>query len=645
MVKLIRKSSVGVCLFVCVASFGQDPEREPWTPGRVAAPTIAIDEAIRLTLDGAPELALEQAGIDLQRGVLRQEMGLFDPRMFGSVDYSYEKSELGVGAIRGQEGARDTIRETLDGFFADLDRATSLLEELRRTDPNNPQIDLEDEEARRLQAQLEFLNALIARSSGQARDDLVGVRNALISGNITELEAAIERLETDIATESERLRKLGVVAEIEERMEGAISLNLQKKLRTGPTAGGFLTYSGIGFTFVGKRQKASEFGGPGLRDRYVAEAGLTLDLPLGRFGGYTSTTAGERAAASDLRALEITSEFTASISALSTAIAYWNLVLAQERLEALESSRALQLRLADLTTALVEGDELPRSEMTRVRATTGGADVFVSSAARSVSTARVSLARTMGLRVESIGDAPLASTSFPQLPERIELDGSDFDEAIRSADFNRADLEAADRFVESQAIRLESARLDLRSLFNANLRTWYSAIGEAWSIASGWQEAVDKWTGPSVSLSVTAERPLRNDTWKGLLEQQQARYDRQVITAKDQRRLARADVVTILMELEAAQDQVRQAERLVEVYGDLVELEIERFRLGTSTLIDTLLTEQRLTDVNLDLVARRYDYAILLTRLRFVTGTLVERDDDRWVVSESSLRTVPEMIR
>lgn len=620
-------------------------DEEIWSAGRLAAPELEITDAVEIALRSAPELAIDRTGVDLQQGRVLEEQGLFDPTMFGSLDFTYQQTELGRGAKEGQKERRQAIRDQLEGFFEDRDSTAALLDALREIDPENPFIDLEDPEAKQIQFQLELLNALINRSEGEQRDRFVDLRDQYLAGNITDLEATLATIDEQITTESERLRKLGLIASVEEQFNGSLTLGLDKLFRVGVRATTTFDYTGSGVAWVGKSEKDSELGGPGIQDRYTAKGTVGLNLPLLRGGGYKSTTAAERASLSDLDAASLSSVHSASVTALTTALAYWNLVAAQERLTALEQSERLQLRISDLTSALVDGDELPRTELNRVRASSSESGVSVRGAARSLYEQRVELARVMGLEVSGPEDIPIAVTDFPVPPPREAIKPGDFAEARGMAEANRADFKASDQLVESREILLEAAGLDRRALLNADLRTWYLAVGQAWSFEDGFRDTVNKWSGPSFSVDLTFERPFRNDLWNGRYLQQQALHRRQMISTRDLRRVTQAEIVTLLLDIDLAAEQVRQSQTLLDLYDGLLQAEIEKLQLGSSTLIDVLLTEQRLTQVALQYVSARYDYAVLLSRLRFATGTLVERNEEGYLVDRASLMTLPTGIR
>ncbi len=647
------KSLWGICcgamaaLVVTSAICAQEPvsDEEIWSAGRLAAPELEITDAVEIALRSAPALALDRTGVDLQQGRVLEEQGLFDPTMFGSLDFTYQQTELGRGAKEGQESRRQAIRDQLETFVEDRDSTAALLDALREIDPENPFIDIEDPDAKQIQFQLELLNALIARSEGEQRDKFVDLRDQYLTGSITDLEATLATLDEQITTESERLRKLGLIASVEEQFNGTLTLGLDKLFRVGVRATTTFDYTGSGVAWIGKSEKTSELGGPGIQDRYTAKGTIGLSLPLLRGGGYKSTTAGERAAISDLDASNLASVHSASVTALTTALAYWNLVAAQERLAALEQSEKLQVRISDLTSALVDGDELPRTEMNRVRASSSASGVSVRGAARSLYEQRVELARVMGLEVTGPEDIPVAVTAFPEPPAREEIRPADFAAARILAEANRADFRASDQLVKSREILLEAANLDRRPLLDADLKTWYLAIGQAWSFEDGFRHTVDNWSGPSFSVDLTFEKPFRNDLWNGRYLQQQALHRRQMIGSRDLRRVTQAEIVTLLLDLDLAAEQVRQSQTLLDLYDGLLQAEIEKLQLGSSTLIDVLLTEQSLTQVALQHVSARYDYAVLLSRLRFATGTLVELDQEGYLVDRANLMTLPAGIR
>jgi outer membrane protein TolC len=137
------------------------------------------------------------------------------------------------------------------------------------------------------------------------------------------------------------------------------------------------------------------------------------------------------------------------------------------------------------------------------------------------------------------------------------------------------------------------------------------------------------------------EWPFANNQQEGRLLQASSRNDRQSIATEELARRIRSSVVELVTTLQQTVTQARFSETAASKYQESLDAEIELYRAGSSTLINTLLTEQRLTEARLSRVTVQQLYAQLLAQLRFVTGTLVSASEEGAMVEESSLVTLP----
>jgi outer membrane protein TolC len=69
--------------------------------------------------------------------------------------------------------------------------------------------------------------------------------------------------------------------------------------------------------------------------------------------------------------------------------------------------------------------------------------------------------------------------------------------------------------------------------------------------------------------------------------------------------------------------RVLSAGEAASLYRAAVGDEWEKLQIGLSTIVDLILTEDRLTQSLLDEIDARLNYATAVARLRFETGTLV----------------------
>jgi outer membrane protein TolC len=441
----------------------------------------------------------------------------------------------------------------------------------------------------------------------------------------------------------EKLRMLGTVPRIQRSYEGSLSLQLTKLYRNGMSLAPFIDLSGGGLSYQGK-PKDEEFGGPGVKDSYDARLGFSVGIPLGRGRGFASAGAAEQSAILDVAASIDALTHAASASVLNTALAYWDALAAQQTLAVHSKSLELQMQLKELAELLIQADELPRIELVRVQARQAEVQALMEGARRTAHEARLALARTMGLEVRTTADAPAPSDDFPPVPAKVELACANAAELAAASLERRLDYRAAVRLQESGKVLWRAAAIDLAPRADLNFSTWYGSLAEDSDVLEGLKGVVTgRWAGPSARIGLTYERPYENNTQKGKLEQAAAAFRQRAISARDLERAIKAGVVRELASLREAARQLARIQEAVELHRQAVDNEMEKLRMGTATVIDTILTEQRYVDAQLQLIAARQQVARLLARLRYETGTLITTGDAGAFVSRDDLVALPPL--
>lgn len=615
-----------------------------YDPPALNVPSISLIDAVRTALQNDPNIKLSEVNTNLQAGAARAERGAFDTTLLGDLQFEFTQEELGKSEEKQQKDKRQQERDTEEQLNEKLNDLNELIAEIEKfqQDPDNYEVQDVAPEAADVQAQIDLANALIANANSpevqaeltRLRDEAVErVKQGLIEARDKTLIARNERLES--------LRKLGGVPTVKQHFNGSIDLRLVKPTRTGIRLGAFLTVSGDGQNYKGKLRK-QDFGGLGVPDLYRADTGITFTVPLGRGAGVESADARERAANIDWEASRLAFEHASALTALQTAFAYWDLVGAQQSLTAFEQSNALQARLVDLTQSLISGDELPAAELARVQASQSNIIGTLAGARRSVAAARIALARTMGLRVETEANAPAASTDFPEIPSEQTIGAVNLTQLEDDAVARRLDLQVQRRLQESGRVLLRAAQIDLAPRIDLTADLKMTGIGESSSVRYGLNEALfHKWTGPGARIALNVEYPIGNNVQRGLLMQAQAGYDQRTISLTDLERTIRANIAQEYASLVEVAAQARESQNAINYYQQLVDAEFEKLRLGSSTLIDTLLTEQRRTEAALSFVSARQQYAQLLAQLRFETGSIVIPDVEGSRITPENLTQLP----
>ncbi|HSM12997.1 MAG TPA: TolC family protein, partial [Thermoanaerobaculia bacterium] len=258
------------------------------------------------------------------------------------------------------------------------------------------------------------------------------------------------------------------------------------------------------------------------------------------------------------------------------------------------------------------------------------------SAARDLVSARLALARAMGVDVESEVNAPLAAGPFPEAPAVEAIAALDVAGLSASALDLRRDRLAARSLVESGRILSVAAQRDLADRLDLGVTLSAGALGE-----KSFSNAVDRWTGPNGTLRLAWERSLGNNARLGRFGQAESVVRQRQISAADLERNIRIGIVQTVQSLEEAVARLASAEQAAEHFQATIDAEFEKLKLGASTLIDAIVTEQQKTSSDLTLLSARQQVATLLAQLRFETGTLVLGGDGGSSVTLDSLTLLP----
>jgi outer membrane protein TolC len=89
----------------------------------------------------------------------------------------------------------------------------------------------------------------------------------------------------------------------------------------------------------------------------------------------------------------------------------------------------------------------------------------------------------------------------------------------------------------------------------------------------------------------------------------------------DARRLARANLERVLGTLETARQQITLAEQALTVAEEDLRVQQERYRLGVSTILEQVTSQENLVGAEAALIAARYDYQLALADLERAMGT------------------------
>ncbi len=611
----------------------------------LTGPRISLSDALRTTLETSPELRSARLEVQSRRGLLQEASGRFDSAIQATPSFEKRRTSLTESALIGEIGRRTFLRESFDNLsrIAD-DIAKGLTDDKGRPSPdcggnqyyingyNICSDNLLSTDTRTFELLLNTQETL--RGTPPSDDGVARLQRAIAEQNRRRLTSVVSLIRrVFLPALGAQLVALGTLPKAEETDTFTLDLRYPFASRDGCVLSPVLYLEGTRNNFIGKPDNPA-FGGKGLPTLYRGIVGLSLDVPLARGFGKGSAAAPESAARLNLAAALESLAQTASDRVLQTVIAYWNLAAAQEVYGLQLRSAALQRRALELSEALASADEIARVELFRVKARTADAEAAAAQARRSVVSARVELARAMGLAIEDLDAAPLAAGALPSVDaakEAARLAEAQLMPVLERVHQNRADVKAAWKRRDASQVLLAAARRDLKPRFDFSLQAGYGGIYEdgrfevtsAVSPTGFWRSFTGRYVGPSVKVGVKFEIPIGNNFFRGNLVRSQALFEESEIVARNLERTARARAFEAARSVREVGRETASRAEAARYQEESIRASYERFRAGDMPLLDALLTERSLTQSQLSLVSARQTYAARVARLRFEAGTLL----------------------
>jgi outer membrane protein TolC len=128
--------------------------------------------------------------------------------------------------------------------------------------------------------------------------------------------------------------------------------------------------------------------------------------------------------------------------------------------------------------------------------------------------------------------------------------------------------------------------------------------------------------GVNAGVGVAMELPFNNTARIADRDSKRAIYDEARIFAADVERRVPIDTMSALAELRLSQAALVASQQAVDNLAMALGDETDRMHSGVGTVIDMVLTEDRLITARLARTANHLRYAVALSRLVFATGGL-----------------------
>jgi outer membrane protein len=604
---------------------------------------LTLDQAVAIARANDPNLVLTRLDSERQKGVAQEAGGLFDSSFETVLNAEWLRGEL-LPPVQNQQF---TQRDIFNKFATIFQRVSDDLIRNLNEDPDFDTIPCSDAlpEGSEIVIIDENGNEIIIRctpsdeptaiedifgviigsenTSQELRDALEAYTNSTKTDSRAEIEKIAALLGQQAANFREQLRLFGAVPFMEERVAFTLATGYRFNLRNGASVTPAIGVETKEENFVAKPQDPTRGGkGPA---QFRTAVGLDFNLPLARGRGAGVADALERSAQLNYTASLAGVKHAETQTVLNTALAYWNLLAAQTSVREAEEAMQRSEQLLESGTALADGGEIARADVNQIQAIAGDNRRTWLDARLALRQAQLALASTIGLKVERPEDFPVATGELPALVSPETLRAIPVESLISEALLRRSDISEAYGRVDAASSLTYATRKLLAPKVDLNLFLFYQSTSANFSYLDGLEDAIlGNWVGPSATLTLNMEVPVKNLTQIGQYRQALSLQRQGEIQARDLQRGIRGRVVELwgaLIEAAETAERFANAERM---YREALAGEQDRFEKGEGTTFDSLFLQEQLASAQLTLVRARLNFASLLAQLRFETGTIAD---------------------
>jgi outer membrane protein len=288
--------------------------------------------------------------------------------------------------------------------------------------------------------------------------------------------------------------------------------------------------------------------------------------------------------------------------ALTTTNQFLDALAAAQLLRVRESSVHRADEQLKTSVAKLRAGSTTRSDSLRSLVTLGTTQLDLITTQAQLAAAEANLARLIGTsgRVHAIDDS-----AFYEVQPVIDT------QALR------VEAESKSPRVRSAAANAAAARATVSASRSAYWPTLNLAGNTSWNGSRA--DDYDLQNQRQVSLS------LRWTLFNGFdreltIVQREADFDVAEATASDARRAVQAEVITWVAELEAARSRIDITGTSVVAAREDLRVQQERYRLGISTIVDLLTSQEALNQAEVDQVNARFDYLRAKAQLEALIG-------------------------
>jgi outer membrane protein len=288
--------------------------------------------------------------------------------------------------------------------------------------------------------------------------------------------------------------------------------------------------------------------------------------------------------------------------ALTTTNQFFDALAAAQLVGVREASVRRAEEQLKVSIAKLQAGSATRSDSLRSLVTLGNTRLDLIQSRTDLATAEAGLARLVGEvgRVQAADDS-----SFHKMIAAVDT------QALRS------EAEARSPRIQSAVASARAASADIRAARSAYWPSLTLGANTGWNAS----RANDYTFFNQRQLSLQLSWNLFNRFDRELaITQREASYEFAQATAEDERRAVQAELTQRLAELDAARSKIDITQTSVVAATEDLRVQQERYRLGASTIVDVLTSQEALDQAEVNVVTARFDYLRARAQIEALIG-------------------------
>jgi outer membrane protein len=253
---------------------------------------------------------------------------------------------------------------------------------------------------------------------------------------------------------------------------------------------------------------------------------------------------------------------------------------------------------------------------------------------------RQALALAMGNDSEELVSPPFPEGDFPAVIDTEKIPSLVPDMFIKEAKKRRLDYLAALTAIEAEEILLKKALNEAKPKLDFTVKVGYAGISEEDGSWRYFDSIGERMTGVNGFAGLNLELPIANNAANGQIAKQNASVRKARLSADASLNSMTSEILRALESIKGLVNQYDLAAKSEEAYKNAVVFENRKYDAGESSLNALIDIENKYINARLSVIETIRKYAIAITRLKFLTGSLLEKTDRELVFSTEKMMDV-----